>query len=118
MASKLYSHLHAARTAREDHDTPASFLEGYFLATGSLREVWDPVSGVIGVLVTCERQPTGVHSASPPSSDFKSILDAASTEYTKMTGKELDHPLATEVQRGDSVYAILAILQGQAEAFQ
>ncbi|KAH9031927.1 hypothetical protein EDB85DRAFT_2275272, partial [Lactarius pseudohatsudake] len=50
--------------------------------------------------------------------DFKSILDSL-TEYKKKTGKELlDHPLATEVQRCDSVDAILAIFQGQAKAFQ
>ncbi|KAH9177922.1 hypothetical protein EDB89DRAFT_2239672, partial [Lactarius sanguifluus] len=53
------------------------------------------------------------------SSDFKSILDAALSEYKKKTGKELlDHPLATEVQRCDSVDAIKAIFQGQAKAFQ
>jgi len=56
---------------------------------------------------------------STPSSGFKSIFDAALSEYKKKTGKELlDHPLATEVQRCDSVDAILAIFQGQAEAFQ
>ncbi|KAH9025604.1 hypothetical protein EDB85DRAFT_2149688 [Lactarius pseudohatsudake] len=52
-------------------------------------------------------------------SDFKSILDAALTEYKNKTGKELlDHPLAAEVQRCDSVDAILALFQGQAKAFQ
>ena len=57
--------------------------------------------------------------ASTPSSDFKSVLDAALSEYKKKTGKELlDHPLATEVQRCDSVDAILAIFQGQAEGFR
>ena len=60
---------------------------------------------------------------STPSSNFKSILDPALSqaliEYKKKTGKDLlDHPLATEVQRCDSVDAILAIFQGQAEAFQ
>jgi len=60
---------------------------------------------------------------STPSSDFKSILDAALihalSEYKKKTGKELlDHPLATEVQRCDSVDGILAILQGQAREVQ
>ncbi|KAH9003651.1 hypothetical protein EDB86DRAFT_2826238 [Lactarius hatsudake] len=50
--------------------------------------------------------------------DFKSILDAL-TEYKKKTGKELlDHPLAVEVQRCDSVDAILAIFHGQAKAFR
>ncbi|KAH9014257.1 hypothetical protein EDB84DRAFT_1443925 [Lactarius hengduanensis] len=52
-------------------------------------------------------------------SDFKSVLDAALSEYKKKTGKDLhDHPLATEVQRCDSVDAIKAIFQGQAKAFQ
>ncbi|KAH9034483.1 hypothetical protein EDB85DRAFT_1889789 [Lactarius pseudohatsudake] len=56
---------------------------------------------------------------STPSSDFGSILDAALCEYKKKTGKELlDHPLATELQHCDSVDVILAIFQGQAEAFQ
>ncbi len=62
-------------------------------------------------------------TSTPPSSDFKSILDAALShalsEYKKKTGKELlDHPLATELQRCDSASAILAILQGQAEVVQ
>ncbi len=72
---------------------------------------------------------TSTMSSSPPgqtstsSSNFKSILDTALShalsEYKKKTGNQLlDHPLATEVQRCDSVDAILAILQGQAEAFQ
>jgi hypothetical protein len=57
------------------------------------------------------------------SSDFKSILDAALSEalseYKKKTGKGLfDHPLATKLQQCDSVDAIKAIFQGQAEAFQ
>jgi hypothetical protein len=55
---------------------------------------------------------------SPPS-DFKPILDAALSEYKKKTGKELlDDPLATELRRCVSVDAILAILHGQAKAFQ
>ncbi|KAI9454231.1 hypothetical protein BJY52DRAFT_765741 [Lactarius psammicola] len=53
------------------------------------------------------------------SSDFKSILDAALSEYKKKTGKQLvDHPLATQVKQCDSIDAILAIFQGQADAFQ
>jgi hypothetical protein len=64
---------------------------------------------------------TGQTSA--PSSQFKSILDAglghALSEYKKKTGKSLfDHPLAIELQRCDSVNAISAIFQGQADAFQ
>ncbi|KAI9432657.1 hypothetical protein H4582DRAFT_2061495 [Lactarius indigo] len=60
---------------------------------------------------------------SPPSSNFKSILDAALSQalsrYKKKTGKQLlGHPLATRLQQCDSVDAILAILQDQAEAFQ
>jgi hypothetical protein len=57
------------------------------------------------------------------SSDFKSILDAglslALGEYKNMTGKPLlDHPLATELQRCDSIDAIKAVFQVQAEAFK
>ncbi|KAI9432088.1 hypothetical protein H4582DRAFT_1127272 [Lactarius indigo] len=56
---------------------------------------------------------------STPSSDFKSILDDALRQYKKTTGKQLlDHPLATQVKQCDSVDAILAVLRGQAEAFQ
>ncbi len=57
-------------------------------------------------------------SSSLSSSNFKSILDTALINYKKMTKKELlDHPLATKVQRCDSVDATLTILQGQANAF-
>ena len=60
---------------------------------------------------------------STPSSDFKSILDAglsrALSEYKNKTGKPLlDHPLAAELRQCDSVDAIKAIFQVQAEAFQ
>ncbi|KAH9031907.1 hypothetical protein EDB85DRAFT_1890930 [Lactarius pseudohatsudake] len=60
---------------------------------------------------------------SPRSSNFNSILDAALSQalsgYKKKTGRQLlDHPLATKLQRCDSVNAILAILQDQAEEFQ
>ncbi|KAH9013023.1 hypothetical protein EDB85DRAFT_2281043 [Lactarius pseudohatsudake] len=60
---------------------------------------------------------------STPSSNFKSILDAALNQalsgYKKKTGKTLlDHPLATELQRCDSVAAVLEVLRGQASAFQ
>ncbi len=54
-----------------------------------------------------------------PPSNFKPILDATLSEYKKKTGKELlDHPIATELQRCDTVDAVLAILQDQAGAFQ
>ncbi|KAH9003667.1 hypothetical protein EDB86DRAFT_3241000, partial [Lactarius hatsudake] len=60
---------------------------------------------------------------SPRSSNFNSILDAALSQalsgYKKKTGRQLlDYPLATKLQRCDSVNAILAILQDQAEEFQ
>ena len=54
-----------------------------------------------------------------PIPNFKSILDAALSEYKTKTGKELlDNPLATEVQSCDTVDAVLAIVQDQAKAFQ
>ena len=61
--------------------------------------------------------------SSAPSSDFKSILDAALSEYVKKTGKPLlDDPLAANLQGCESVResteAIIAILRGQVEAFQ
>jgi hypothetical protein len=60
---------------------------------------------------------------STPSPDFKLILDAglsrALNEYKEKTGKPLlDHPLAAELQQCDSVDAIKAVFQAQAEAFQ
>ncbi|KAF8267773.1 hypothetical protein EI94DRAFT_1272333 [Lactarius quietus] len=56
-------------------------------------------------------------------SDFKSIFDAglshALSEYKKKTGKPLlDHPLAAELQRCDSVDAIKATFHVQAATFQ
>jgi hypothetical protein len=64
---------------------------------------------------------SGQPSTSP--SDFNSILNAglnrALVEYRNKTGKPLlDHPLAAELQRCDSVDSIKAIFQVQAEAFQ
>ncbi|KAH9071079.1 hypothetical protein EDB83DRAFT_2313800 [Lactarius deliciosus] len=54
-----------------------------------------------------------------PHSNFKPIFDAALSDYKKKTGKELlDHSLATELQRRDTVDAVLAILQDQAKDFQ
>jgi hypothetical protein len=54
-----------------------------------------------------------------PSSQFNQILEAALSKYQKKTGKNiLSHPLAVELQRCGSVDAVLAILQGQAEAFE
>jgi hypothetical protein len=54
-----------------------------------------------------------------PSSDFNSILDAALNEYQKKTSRGLlEHPLAEQVKRCDSIGAISAILQSQAREFQ
>ena len=54
-----------------------------------------------------------------PSSDLNSILDAALNEYKKTTGGGLlDHPLAKEVKKCDTIGAISAILQGQARQFR
>ncbi|KAF8260285.1 hypothetical protein EI94DRAFT_1790034 [Lactarius quietus] len=56
---------------------------------------------------------------STPSSEFKSTLDSALIEYKKTTGRELlEHPLAAEVKRCDSVDAISAILRRQARDFR
>ncbi|KAH9040901.1 hypothetical protein EDB83DRAFT_1641333 [Lactarius deliciosus] len=62
----------------------------------------------------CLRPPRDRHLLHPQTSS----IDAALSEYKK-TGKELlDHQLAVGVRRCDSVDAVLAIFQGQAEAFQ
>jgi hypothetical protein len=54
-----------------------------------------------------------------PSSDLNSILDAALSEYKKKTESGLlEHPLAEQVKRCDSIGAISAILQGQAGEFR
>ena len=58
-------------------------------------------------------------TAATPSSNLNSILDAALSEYKKKTGGGLlEHPLAKEVKKCDSIRAISAILQGQARQFQ
>jgi hypothetical protein len=56
---------------------------------------------------------------SSPFLDLESILDCALTEYKKTTGRELlEHPLAADVKRCDSVDAISAILRRQASGFR
>ncbi len=56
---------------------------------------------------------------STPLSNFKPVLDATLSEYKKKTGRELlDHPIAAELQRCDTVDTVLAILQDQAREFQ
>ena len=55
--------------------------------------------------------------ASAPSSDSKSILDAALSEYEEKTGKPLfDDPVAAELQGCESVNAMMALLLGQLQA--
>jgi len=52
------------------------------------------------------------------SSTFQSIFDAASKEYEKKTGQDLQtHPLAAELDRCNSPDGVLHILQKQADAF-
>ena len=58
-------------------------------------------------------------SLSTSPSDLNSILHAALSEYKEKTGGGLlEHPLAKEVKKCDSIGAISAILQGQAREFQ
>jgi hypothetical protein len=53
------------------------------------------------------------------SSQLNQIFEASLSRYQKNTGKNiLSHPLAVELQRCGSADGILAILQGQAEAFE
>ena len=57
--------------------------------------------------------------SSAPSSDFKSILDAALRKYEERTEKPLfDDPLADALQRCDSVDTLKAIFQSQADALR
>ncbi|KAF8263115.1 hypothetical protein EI94DRAFT_1704258 [Lactarius quietus] len=54
-----------------------------------------------------------------PSSNFKSMLDAALAEYKKKTGNDLlSHWLASELKTCEDVDAILEILRDQAKAFE
>ncbi|KAH9003233.1 hypothetical protein EDB83DRAFT_2682426 [Lactarius deliciosus] len=54
-----------------------------------------------------------------PSSNFKSMLDAALDEYKKKTGNDLlSHWLAGELQSCESVDGVLNILRDQAKAFE
>lgn len=52
-----------------------------------------------------------------PSSNLKSILDAALCE-NEIWKPLIDHPLATELQRCESVDSIKVILQAQARGFR
>jgi hypothetical protein len=52
------------------------------------------------------------------SSNFEIIFNAALTEYTKRTGKDLcNHPLASKIDSCDNPESILVIFQEQALAF-
>ena len=53
-----------------------------------------------------------------PSSNFKSMLDAALAEYKKKTGNDLlAHWLANELKTCESVDAVMDILRDQAKGF-
>ena len=57
-------------------------------------------------------------NATPTSSNFQDILNAALTDYTKQTGKDLrDHPLAARIDSCDNPDSILDLFQEQARAF-
>ena len=52
------------------------------------------------------------------SSNFQAILEAALTEYSKKTGKDLrNHQLASEIEARDSAELMLAIFRKQASVF-
>ena len=62
---------------------------------------------------------TAGQTPSTLSPDLNSILNAALSKYKEETGGGLlEHPLAKEMERCDSVSAITAILQGQAKEFK
>ena len=89
------------------------------IAHGHTRQ-FEALQPIIPTLTsTMSSLPPDPSQTSTLSSDFKLILDTALSEYKKKTGKELlDHPLATDLKGCDSVDAILALLRGQASAFQ
>jgi len=63
---------------------------------------------------------TSNQSAGPSTSadNFTAIFNAASTEYTTVTGKHLDtHPFAAQLEACDSPKAISDLLRTQAQAF-
>ena len=69
--------------------------------------------------VTANKRGPPTMSSGQSSSDFKSILDTALSEYEKKTGNRLfDDPLADKLQRCDSIDTLKAIFQRQAEGFQ
>ena len=57
-------------------------------------------------------------STSPSTDNFTTILNAASAEYQKVTGKRLDlHPFAAQLDTCQSPKAVSDILRMQAQAF-
>jgi hypothetical protein len=63
---------------------------------------------------------TSNQSAGPSTSadNFTAIFNAASTEYTRVTGKRLDtHPFAAQLDPCDSPIAVSDLLHSQAQAF-
>ena len=63
---------------------------------------------------------TSNQSACPSTSTdrFTAIFNAASTEYTRITGKRLDaHPFAVQLNACDSPKAVSDLLHSQAQAF-
>lgn len=52
------------------------------------------------------------------SSNFQALFNAALTDYTKQTGKDLrDHPLASRIDRCDNPDSVLDVFHEQARAF-
>ena len=63
--------------------------------------------------------PSGTSKTAPPSSKFKSMLDAALVQYKKKTGNDLLALwLASELQTCKSVDSVLDVLRDQAKAFE
>jgi hypothetical protein len=53
-----------------------------------------------------------------PSTRLQVIVDAALEGYERQTGMKLiDHPLARQLEKCDSIQSITALLEGQAQAF-
>jgi hypothetical protein len=97
-------------------------------STATLRtSVFPSIRHALNLLPFCypsDSQQSSTTMTSPsntagPSSNFKSMLDAALAEYKKKTGNDLlAHWLASELQACDSVDTVLDILRDQAKAFE
>ncbi len=54
-----------------------------------------------------------------PSESFRFLFEAALQDYEKKTGTKLvDHPLAKQLEKCDSVHSITSALQDQAQVFR